>query len=178
MEQGRKMLIYFAGPLFSEAEKRFNLRLSERLEEAGFRVFLPQRDGVDGTKPPYDRMIREERRRAMFELDKQKVFGSDVFLFVLDGRVPDEGACVELGLAHAHRVLTGSDKLIVGLHTDERSAFVGSKLNPMVGVPLDHVVEDEESLLRALEGYRASGRDPAGSLRWSSRRRPNDGHDG
>ena len=37
------MLIYFAGPLFSEAEKRFNLRLSERLEEAGFRVFLPQR---------------------------------------------------------------------------------------------------------------------------------------
>ena len=119
------MLIYFAGPLFSEAEKRFNLRLSERLEEAGFRVFLPQRDGVEGSKPPYDRMNREERRRAMFELDKQRVFESDVFLLVLDGRVPDEGACVELGLAHAHRALTGSDKLIVGLHTDERSAFVG-----------------------------------------------------
>ncbi len=172
------MLIYFAGPLFSEAEKRFNLRLSERLEEAGFRVFLPQRDGVDGTKPPYDRMIREERRRTMFELDKQKVFGSDVFLFVLDGRVPDEGACVELGLAHAHRVLTGSDKLIVGLHTDERSAFVGSKLNPMVGVPLDQVVEDEEALLGTLESYRWTSRDPAGSLRLSSRRRPIDGHVG
>ncbi len=152
------MLIYFAGPLFSEAEKRFNLWLTERLEEAGFRVFLPQRDGVEGSKPPYDRMNREERRRVMFEMDKQKVFESDVFLFVLDGRVPDEGACVELGLAHAHKEVTGGGKLIVGLHTDERSAFVGSKFNPMVGVPLDHVAEDEESLLRALEGYRASGR--------------------
>jgi hypothetical protein len=28
MEQERKMLIYFAGPLFSEAEKQFNLQLS------------------------------------------------------------------------------------------------------------------------------------------------------
>ena len=97
----------------------------------------------------------------MFELDRQKVFESDVFLIVLDGRVPDEGACVELGLAYAHNALTGSDKLIVGLHTDERSAFVGSRLNPMVGVPLDHLVEDEEGLFRALKGYRTSARDPA-----------------
>ena len=36
------MLIYSAGPLLSEAEKRFNLRLTERLEGAGFRVFLPR----------------------------------------------------------------------------------------------------------------------------------------
>ncbi len=123
-------------------------------------------------------MSRDERRRAMFELDKQKVLESDVFLFVLDGRVPDEGTCVELGLAYAHKALTGSDKLLVGLHTDPRSAFVGSKLNPMVDVSLDHVVEDEEALLGTLEGYRGTGRDPAGSLRWSSRRRQNDGHDG
>src|SRR3712207_3531146 len=154
MEQEQKILIYFAGPLFPEAEKRFNLRLSERLEEGGFRVFLPQRDGMEGTKPPYNRVDREESHRAMLELDKQRIFEADVFLFVLDGRMPDEGACVELGLAHAHRALAGSEKLIAGLHTDERSAFVGSKLNPMVGVPLDDVVEDEESLLRALEGDR------------------------
>jgi hypothetical protein len=43
---------------------------------------------------------------------------------------------------------------------------------------LDHVVEDEEALLGTLEGYRGTGRDPVGSLRWSSRRRQNDGHDG
>jgi hypothetical protein len=79
--------------------------------------------------------------------------------------VPDEGACVELGLAHAHRALAGSHKLTVGLHTDERSAFVGSKLNPMVGVLLDYVAEDEESLFRALKSYSVSVRDPTRSLR-------------
>jgi len=85
-------LIYFAGPLFSTAEKRFNQRLTKRLEEAGFRVFLPQRDGVERSKPPYDEMSSEERRGVMFELDRTKIFEADVFLFVLDGRVPDDGA--------------------------------------------------------------------------------------
>lgn len=33
------MLIYVAGPLFSEAEKRFNQRLVAKLEALGFDVF-------------------------------------------------------------------------------------------------------------------------------------------
>ncbi len=152
------MLIYFAGPLFSEAERSFNLRLTERLERAGFGVFLPQRDGAERDKPPYDRMSGEERRLAMFELDKRKVFECDVFLFVLDGRVPDEGACVELGLAHARKALADGEKLLVGLHTDQRAAFPGSKLNPMLRVPLEHVAENERALLKLLQGYRAIGR--------------------
>jgi nucleoside 2-deoxyribosyltransferase len=152
------MLIYFAGPLFSEAERSFNFRLTEKLESAGFEVFLPQRDGAERGKAPYDRMARDERRLAMFELDKSKVFECDVFLFVLDGRVPDEGACVELGLAHAHKTLVDEERLLVGLHTDERVAFLGSKLNPMVRVPLERVAEDEEELLRVLQSYRSSAR--------------------
>ena len=82
------MLVYLAGPLFSEAERRFNQRLTEKLEELGFRVFLPQRDGVERDKPPYDGMSQQERRRAMFDLDKTKILEADIFLFVLDGRVP------------------------------------------------------------------------------------------
>lgn len=152
------MLIYFAGPLFSEAERSFNARLTEKLESADFEVFLPQRDGAEHDKAPYDRMGREERRSAMFELDKSKVFECDVFLFVLDGRVPDEGACVELGLAHAHKALGEGKKLLVGLHTDPRAAFLGSKLNPMLRVPLEYVAEDEEELLELLKSYRATGR--------------------
>src|SRR5918999_610813 len=48
------LLIYLAGPLFSEAERRFNLGLAHRLEALGFDVFLPQRDGVKRDRPPYD----------------------------------------------------------------------------------------------------------------------------
>ena len=150
------VLIYFAGPLFSEAERVFNLRVTERLERADYKVFLPQRDGVERDQPPYDRMTADERRRAMFELDKRKIFESDVFLFVLDGRVPDEGACVELGLAHAHKELRGTRKLLAGLQTDSRAAFVGSKLNPMLRVPLERVVEAEDELLKVLEDYRST----------------------
>ena len=151
------VLIYFAGPLFSEAERVFNLRITERLERTNYEVFLPQRDGVERDQPPYDRISADERRRAMFELDRRKIFECDVFLFVLDGRVPDEGACVELGLAHAHKELQGTKKLLVGLQTDSRAAFVGSKLNPMLRVPLERVVEAEEELLRVLEAYRSGG---------------------
>jgi nucleoside 2-deoxyribosyltransferase len=141
------MLIYVAGPLFSEAERRFNLDLTERLEALGFRVFLPQRDGVEHDKQPYDAMSTEERRQAMFDLDRSQIIASDVFLFVLDGRVPDEGACVELGIAYCHKRLHNGEMLLVGLHTDSRAAFVGARLNPMVRTPLDYLADDEETLL-------------------------------
>jgi nucleoside 2-deoxyribosyltransferase len=147
------VLIYLAGPLFSEAERRFNLGLTQRLEATGFEVFLPQRDGAERNRPPYDAMTPEERRRAMFRLDRSRILDSDVFLFVLDGRVPDEGACVELGIAHCQKYLQNSEKLLIGLHTDTRAAFVSARLNPMVRVPLDYVVDDEQSLLELLAGY-------------------------
>ena len=59
------MLIYLAGPLFSEAERRFNLGLTQRLEALSLHVFLPQRDGVERDKPPYDTMAPEERRHVL-----------------------------------------------------------------------------------------------------------------
>jgi hypothetical protein len=146
------VLIYLAGPLFSAAERRFNLGLTQRLEAVGFEVFLPQRDGAERDRPPYDAMTPEERRHAMFRLDRSRILDSDVFLFVLDGRVPDEGACVELGIAHCQKYLQNGEKLLVGLHTDIRAAFIGGRLHPMVRVPLDYVVDDEETLLRVLAG--------------------------
>ena len=86
----------------------------------------------------------------MFHLDRARILDADVFLFVLDGRVPDEGACVELGIAYCQKYLQNGEKLLVGLHTDTRAAFIGGRLNPMVRVPLDYIVDDEETLLRLL----------------------------
>jgi nucleoside 2-deoxyribosyltransferase len=141
------MKIYFAGPLFSEAEKSFNAKLAGQLESVGFSVFLPQRDGVEKSNSPYGEMTDDDRRKAMFEIDRDEIFKSDIFLFVLDGRVPDEGASVELGIAYAQKYLTKTDKILVGLHTDSRAAFIGSKLNPMLKIPLDHIADSEEDLL-------------------------------
>lgn len=147
------MLIYFAAPLFCQAERAFNLKLTGKLEEHGFAVFLPQRDGIESSVPPYDKMTNDERRQAIFAIDRDKILQADVFLFVLDGRVPDEGACVEVGIAYAQKHLQGRGKLLVGLLTDSRAAFLEAKLNPMVQGALDTIAEDENELIAALETY-------------------------
>ena len=148
--------LYFAAPLFSAAERCFNLTLTARLEALGFNVFLPQRDGVERDRPPYDTMPADEKRQLLFATDRDQIFSAEVFLFVLDGRVPDEGACVELGLAYAHAYLSGKRKLLVGLQTDVRAAFMGAKLNPMLSVPLDHVTDSEDALIVFLQSMYAA----------------------
>jgi nucleoside 2-deoxyribosyltransferase len=145
------VLLYFAGPLFSEAEKRFNQRLTDKIEALGYHVFLPQREGVERGQPPYDAMPPDERRRLRFALDKDNVLACDVFLFVLDGRVPDEGACVELGIAYCQKELRQPTKRLIGLQTDVRVAFPGGALNTMVGIPLERVVHTEDALLELLQ---------------------------
>lgn len=146
-------MIYYAGALFNDAEKAFNANLTSALEALGFKVFLPQRDGAEANRPPYSSMTKEQRRQAMFELDRDMIEQCDIFLFILDGRIPDEGACVELGIAYTHRRITNTSRLLIGLQTDCRAAFIGSKLNPMLRVPLDLIVESTDELLRYLNKY-------------------------
>jgi hypothetical protein len=145
--------IYFAGPLFCEAERDFNRSLTEKLEALGFQVFLPQRDGVRSTRSDYQSMDPDKQREAIFTLDRDKILESAIFLFVLDGRVPDEGACVELGIAYTHKYLGKADRVLVGLHTDMRAAFIGGKLNPMLKVPLDYIAGNQEELFAFLKQH-------------------------
>lgn len=146
------MLCYFAAPLFSAAERAFNAALTARLEGLGVQVFLPQRDGAERDREPYASMPPHEWRTAVFELDRDMVLRSDLVLCVLDGRTPDEGVCVELGMAYAHKWVGRAPKTIVGLLTDRRAAFLGEKLNPMVARPLDHRVESEDELVSLVRG--------------------------
>ena len=56
------MLIYSAGPLLSEGERRFNLDLKAKMEKLGFRVFLAQHDDEHG-KPEGANPARLHGRR-------------------------------------------------------------------------------------------------------------------
>lgn len=154
------MLVYFAAPLFSVGERQYNEHVTHQIEALGYQVFLPQRDGAERNAPPYNAMTGEEWSRAVFQLDIEQLLAAEVVVMLLDGRVPDEGACVELGIAYAHKVLQPARKLLLGLHTDRRGAFPGTKLNAMIQGALDEVAPDEATLLERLKDYQAGQRVP------------------
>ncbi|WP_299060500.1 nucleoside 2-deoxyribosyltransferase [uncultured Polaribacter sp.] len=143
----KKNKIYFAGPLFSKAERYYNQELCFQIESNDFKVFLPQRDGAELDKPPYIGMTQAERNKVIFDLDVKQVLDCDIFLFVLDGRVPDEGACFELGIAYNQKVHNNSKKRIIGLHTDMRASFINSKLNAMIECSFDKIFMSEKKLI-------------------------------
>ena len=142
-----KTKVYFAAPLFSQSEKDFNLELTKVLEDHGYQVFLPQRDGFLASE--LEGKSEEERTRMIFEKDRDEILNADVLVFLLDGRVPDEGACVELGIAYAN------GKRCYGIKTDARSVEIDLDLNPMITGCFTKLFKDNDGkkLIEELEQY-------------------------
>ena len=63
--------VYFAGPLFSQAERDYNLKVTKVLEDNGYKVFLPQRDGYLASE--LEGKTEEEKTRMIFEKDVSEV---------------------------------------------------------------------------------------------------------
>ena len=121
---GHGKKVYFAGPMFNQAEKEFNLRITKVLEEYGYQVFLPQRDGIEAAM--LKGKTEEELTKMIFALDETQVRNADIVFMNIDGRVPDEGAAVELGIAY------GIGKRCYGVKTDTRAVEFGLEINPMI----------------------------------------------
>ncbi|RLG30637.1 nucleoside 2-deoxyribosyltransferase [Methanosarcinales archaeon] len=117
--------IYVAGPLFSEAEKQYNGYLSKCLEDMGFETFLPQRDGYELSELLANGDSESFAMGKIFKRDISEIQKSDIMVFVMDGRVPDDGACVEIGYAYA------MGKECIGLKTDPRT-LMSDLDNPMI----------------------------------------------
>lgn len=138
------MKIYCAGPLFSQAEREFNEKVAKVLRDEGFEVFLPQ----ENSKLTEILDTDEKRRKVLtgfFAKDIEAIDGCDVLLIIMDGRVPDEGACFELGYAYAR------GKICVGLKTDTRVSELGSDNAMLVGSLGDNVASDLDSLTTMLK---------------------------
>lgn len=137
--------IYFAGPLFCEAEKAYNASVKNALSEAGYDVFLPQESGLNVEK---EHMDDPEKKKEMglkiFEKDLEEVEKADILIINLDGRVPDEGACVELGYAFA------SGKPCFAIKTDVRTAEFGVDNLMISGAVGNNIAGSVEELIRML----------------------------
>jgi len=99
--------IYCAGPLFNSKEKEEMAEIATALEQSAYQVFLPHRDGFEfaGLTSVFKEIGLGEAEtndilnRAIFTLDVFQVLDSDGLILNINGRVPDEGAMVEAGIA-------------------------------------------------------------------------------
>jgi nucleoside 2-deoxyribosyltransferase len=129
---------YLAAPLFSDAERAYNLVVANALAEH-VSVFLPQRDGKLITDLIGDGLTAAAAKRVVFERDVSAIEDADLIVAILDGRAVDEGVAVELGLAYA------MGKLCWSLKTDFRSlAWFGD--NPMIEMVIARNFKSIESL--------------------------------
>jgi len=148
------MLIYFAGPLFNQAERVFNTYLTAKLENLGFQVFLPQRDGIELTEALFNELSNQAISKKIFNIDRNEILKADVFLMILDGRGQDEGTCLELGIAHENKYINNREKLLVGFLTDMRVFAEKFRLNAMLTGALDCVVDNEIDLFQKIEDFK------------------------
>jgi nucleoside 2-deoxyribosyltransferase len=139
--------VYIAAPLFNDREKAYNQRICNLIEPLGFTVYLPQRDGGAFAEMVAQGSDPEAVSAQLYKRDIAAVRDCDILLFLMDGRVPDEGACVELGMAYAH------GKTCIALKTDVR-AFINGLDNLMLRQSLSRICRDEAELLRHLKELR------------------------
>ena len=98
------------------------------------------------------------KRKYLFQLDCEHMDWCDAVLLLFDGRVPDEGACFELGYCYA------KGKRCIGYKTDARSFIDGFDNVMLHGVP-EVVLRNEQELQEFF--YRRDGV-PIWPCKWSA----------
>ena len=145
------MRIYFAGPLFSAAERGWNAMFVAALRGAGHQVFLPQEQE------------RGKDAAGIFATDVRGIDWADALVAIMDGADPDSGTSWEVGYAYGK-------KPIVLVRTDMRrdGGSGASGYNPMltesatirvdaVATPIDRVVREVLDAIGRLEAAASAG---------------------
>jgi nucleoside 2-deoxyribosyltransferase len=130
------MRVYLAGPLFTAAERAFNLALAQRLEKLGDRVFLPQRD-VPAARGRH-------RTRRLYEGCLRGLRAADVVVAICDGATADDGTAWEIGYAVA------AGKAVYALRTDSRRVAADEHVNLMIQESVTGFCRAVPGLLAAL----------------------------
>jgi len=137
MEKGlvSRKRIYLAAPLFSDAERAFNLVLRDLLTAQGYPVYLPQEtgEGVEGRGSD----------RAIFESHIRALDAAGCVIAVCDGADTDSGTAWEIGYVIAKGIP------VIALSTDRRRAKAERRVNLMIQESAE-VVGSVEGVLTAL----------------------------
>jgi nucleoside 2-deoxyribosyltransferase len=134
--------IFLAAPLFSEAERDFNSKVTTTLRKEGFKVWLAQEH----------KFVQDHstiQKQTIFHEDLDAVRKSDFILAVLDGVDVDSGVAFEMGFGYATK------KPIVGLKTDHRVFSRVESVNLMLEVPLVKLCKNIAEAIVVLKGYQS-----------------------
>ena len=159
--------IYCAGPLFNQSEREEMTQLADVLQEAGYSVYLPHRDGMEFRlildvlvdrkwSPPVAAYFLHA---AIFALDVyQAAVLCEGMVWNLNGRTPDEGAVSEAAIAWT------LGKPIVGYKDDVRSLIAGRDNPLVVGLVDFETVDDMDLIPERLEDAFSQSHFPVRSM--------------
>ena len=148
------MLVYVAGPLFSEAERAWLDVLAARLREAGFDCFVPHERFAE---------LVDVSLEQVYRVDTEGLRSANALVAWIDGPMVDDGTACEIGM-FAELVRSGGEHYrgIVAIATDlrlerrRRQSVVGGGMNLFVGGAIEscgkvvHRVDDVIASLRNL----------------------------
>jgi nucleoside 2-deoxyribosyltransferase len=122
--------IYLAGPLFTQAERRWNRELASTLIKLmpDLEIILPQ--DIEIAFRDYSPDFA-----AIFKRNVESIESSDAIVAILDGSDSDSGTAWECGYAYA------KGKTVIGVRTDCR-ASEDENLNAMLSQSSDVVFQE------------------------------------
>ncbi len=165
------MKIYFAAPLFTEAERDWIRSTIKRIEALAL-----ERGQVVTIIFPYDLIGQEEidslgaaAKFEIFSRRKSHLDDADMVIALLDGCMVDDGTAWEIGYFYRGKP-TGAT--IIGIRTDFRKAgeSTGAVVNAMVECACDRIAGSRKELLEILAGLMVKYYMGSGSVQRGQRR--------
>jgi nucleoside 2-deoxyribosyltransferase len=132
----KKPKLYFAAPLFTQAEWCWNAEIARSLRNLGYEVSLPQERA--------ESMLNGSEAfegQTLFSDNVSGICNAAIVVAILDGADPDSGTCWECGYAYALK------RPVIGIRTDLRSGgddqksgvnlMLSCACRQVIAVPLD-----------------------------------------
>ena len=126
MEETR---IYFAAPLFTQAEQAFNLQVSNFLRNNDYQVFLPQLE------------CQGKENEAIYQTCLSGLRSANVVVAIADGADADSGTCWECGYAVSQGIP------VIAVRTDFRLSGDTGGFNAMIYYSAARVIDSTDNFL-------------------------------
>jgi nucleoside 2-deoxyribosyltransferase len=139
------MKLYFAGPLFTTAERDWNAEVVAALRAAGHDIFLPQEKepGKDG--------------QGIFAADVGGIDWADALVAIMDGPDPDSGTAWEVGYAFGEKpiLLVRTDIRALAGDAGAYNSMLAESATVRLDLPAASTTEVVRAILDALERIEA-----------------------